>query len=33
MVADTPAEFAGYIKKEVEKWRKVINDAKIPQIQ
>jgi tripartite-type tricarboxylate transporter receptor subunit TctC len=33
IVADTPAEFAGYIKKEVEKWGKVINDAKIPQIQ
>jgi len=33
IVADTPEEFAGYIKKEVEKWRKVIHDAKIPQIQ
>jgi tripartite-type tricarboxylate transporter receptor subunit TctC len=33
VVADTPAEFAGYIKKDVEKWRKVISDAKIPQIQ
>ena len=27
------AEFAAYIKAEVEKWRKVIADAKIPQIQ
>jgi tripartite-type tricarboxylate transporter receptor subunit TctC len=26
-------EFAAYIKKEVEKWAKVIKDAKIPQIQ
>ena len=32
-VADKPEEFAGYIKKEVEKWGKVIKDAKIPQIQ
>ncbi|HTQ83646.1 MAG TPA: tripartite tricarboxylate transporter substrate binding protein [Pseudolabrys sp.] len=27
------AEFAAYIKAEVEKWKKVIADAKIPQIQ
>jgi tripartite-type tricarboxylate transporter receptor subunit TctC len=27
------AEFAAYIKTEVEKWKKVIADAKIPQIQ
>ena len=27
------AEFAAYIKAEVEKWAKVIKDAKIPQIQ
>jgi tripartite-type tricarboxylate transporter receptor subunit TctC len=33
VVADTPAEFAGYIKKEVDKWHNVIVDAKIPQIQ
>jgi tripartite-type tricarboxylate transporter receptor subunit TctC len=32
-VADTPEEFTAYIKKEVEKWAKVIKDAKIPQIQ
>ncbi len=33
IVADTPAEFSGYIKKEVTKWHKVITDAKIAQIQ
>jgi tripartite-type tricarboxylate transporter receptor subunit TctC len=33
VIADTPAEFNGYIKKEVDKWHKVIVDAKIPQIQ
>ena len=33
IVADTPAEFAAYIKKEVERWHRVIVDAKIPQIQ
>jgi tripartite-type tricarboxylate transporter receptor subunit TctC len=33
IVADTPAEFAGYIKKDVAKWYKVIVDAKIAQIQ
>jgi tripartite-type tricarboxylate transporter receptor subunit TctC len=32
-VADKPDEFAAYIKKEVEKWGKVIKDAKIPQIK
>jgi tripartite-type tricarboxylate transporter receptor subunit TctC len=32
-VADKPDEFVAYIKKEVEKWAKVIKDAKIPQIQ
>ncbi len=32
-VADKPDEFAAYIKKEVDKWAKVIKDAKIPQIQ
>jgi tripartite-type tricarboxylate transporter receptor subunit TctC len=33
IVADTPAEFAAYIEKEVDRWHKVIVDAKIPQIQ
>ena len=33
VVADKPEEFAAYIKKEVDKWAKVIRDAKIPQIQ
>jgi len=32
-VAGSPEEFVAYIKSEVEKWRKVINDAKIPQIK
>jgi tripartite-type tricarboxylate transporter receptor subunit TctC len=32
-VANTPEEFAAYIKKEVDKWGKVIRDANIPQIQ
>jgi tripartite-type tricarboxylate transporter receptor subunit TctC len=32
-VADTPEEFSTYVKKEVEKWAKVIKDAKIPQIK
>jgi tripartite-type tricarboxylate transporter receptor subunit TctC len=32
-VADSPAEFSAYIKKDIEKWGKVIHDAKIPQIQ
>jgi len=32
-VADSPEQFAAYIKKEVEKWGGVIKDAKIPQIQ
>jgi tripartite-type tricarboxylate transporter receptor subunit TctC len=27
-----PAEFAAYIKTDVAKWKKVIADAKIPQI-
>ncbi len=27
------AEFAAYVKAEVAKWKKVIADAKIPQIQ
>ncbi|HET9717971.1 MAG TPA: tripartite tricarboxylate transporter substrate binding protein [Pseudolabrys sp.] len=33
VVANKPDEFAAYIKKEVDKWNKVIKDAKIPQIQ
>jgi tripartite-type tricarboxylate transporter receptor subunit TctC len=33
IVADTPAQFTVYIRKEVDKWHKVIADAKIPQIQ
>jgi tripartite-type tricarboxylate transporter receptor subunit TctC len=32
-VGDTPGEFAAYIKKEVEKWSKVIKDANIEQIR
>jgi tripartite-type tricarboxylate transporter receptor subunit TctC len=31
-VANTPEEFTAYIKADVEKWGKVIKDAKIPQI-
>jgi tripartite-type tricarboxylate transporter receptor subunit TctC len=33
IVANTPAEFSAYIRKEVGRWHKVIVDAKIPQIQ
>jgi tripartite-type tricarboxylate transporter receptor subunit TctC len=32
VVANTPAEFATYIKTDVEKWEKAIKDAKVPQI-
>ena len=32
-VADTPEQFTAYIKSEVSKWGKVIEDAKIPQIK
>lgn len=32
-VANTPEEFAAYIKKEVEKWGRVIREAKIKQIE
>jgi tripartite-type tricarboxylate transporter receptor subunit TctC len=32
-VANKPEQFAIYIRREVEKWGKVIKDAKIPQIQ
>ncbi len=33
VVANTPEQFSAYIKKEVDRWHKVIVDAKIPQIQ
>jgi tripartite-type tricarboxylate transporter receptor subunit TctC len=33
VVADTPQDFAGYIRKDVDKWAGVIKDAKIPLIQ
>ncbi|HEY0224141.1 MAG TPA: tripartite tricarboxylate transporter substrate binding protein [Pseudolabrys sp.] len=33
VVADSPKEFAAYIKADVEKWAKVIKDAKIQQIE
>jgi len=33
VVADTPQEFAAYLKKEIDRWHRVIVDAKIPQIQ
>jgi tripartite-type tricarboxylate transporter receptor subunit TctC len=33
IVADTPAEFTAYLKKDIDRWHKVIVDAKIPQIQ
>lgn len=33
IVADTPTEFASYIRKEIDKWRKVIQDAKVPRIE
>ena len=32
-IGDTPQEFTGYIKKEVDKWSKLIKEAKIPQIK
>jgi tripartite-type tricarboxylate transporter receptor subunit TctC len=32
-VANSPEQFAAYIKKEVDKWGRVIKDAKIPQIK
>jgi tripartite-type tricarboxylate transporter receptor subunit TctC len=32
VVANTPAEFATYIKTDVDKWSQVIKDAKVPQI-
>lgn len=33
VVANTPEQFATYIKTDVAKWEKVIKEAKIPQIQ
>jgi tripartite-type tricarboxylate transporter receptor subunit TctC len=33
VVADSPEEFSVYLKKEIERWHRVIVDAKIPQIQ
>jgi tripartite-type tricarboxylate transporter receptor subunit TctC len=33
VVANTRADFAVYLKKEIDKWHKVIVDAKIPQVQ
>jgi tripartite-type tricarboxylate transporter receptor subunit TctC len=33
VVANSPAEFGAYIKADVEKWGKVINEAKIPRIE
>jgi tripartite-type tricarboxylate transporter receptor subunit TctC len=33
VVANTPGEFATYIKTDVEKWRGVIKEAKVPQIE
>jgi tripartite-type tricarboxylate transporter receptor subunit TctC len=32
-VANSPEQFAAYVKKEVDKWGAVIKEAKIPQIQ
>jgi tripartite-type tricarboxylate transporter receptor subunit TctC len=33
VVADSPADFSVYIKNDIEKWAKVINDAKIEKIK
>ena len=33
VVADSPQTFAVYIKQDIEKWNRVINDAKIQKIQ
>jgi tripartite-type tricarboxylate transporter receptor subunit TctC len=33
VVANSPAEFGAYIKADVEKWSKVIKEAKIPRIE
>jgi tripartite-type tricarboxylate transporter receptor subunit TctC len=33
IVGNTPEEFSAYLRKDIEKWHRVIVDAKIPQIQ
>jgi tripartite-type tricarboxylate transporter receptor subunit TctC len=33
VVANTPKEFAAFVKKDIDRWHQVIVDAKIPQIQ
>jgi tripartite-type tricarboxylate transporter receptor subunit TctC len=33
VIANTPDEFTAYLKKDIDRWPKVIVDAKIPQIQ
>ena len=33
IVGNTPEEFSAYLRKDIEKWHRVIIDAKIPQIQ
>jgi tripartite-type tricarboxylate transporter receptor subunit TctC len=33
VIANTPDEFTAYLKKDIDRWHKVIVDAKIPQIQ
>jgi tripartite-type tricarboxylate transporter receptor subunit TctC len=33
VVANTPTEFAAFVKKDIDRWHQVIVDAKIPQIQ
>jgi tripartite-type tricarboxylate transporter receptor subunit TctC len=33
VVANSPEDFSAYLKKEIDRWHRVIVDAKIPQIQ
>jgi tripartite-type tricarboxylate transporter receptor subunit TctC len=33
IVGDTPEEFSAFLRKDIDKWHRVIVDAKIPQIQ
>jgi tripartite-type tricarboxylate transporter receptor subunit TctC len=33
IVANTPEQFSAYLKKDIDRWHRVIVDAKIPQIQ
>ena len=33
IVGDTPDEFTAYLKKDIDRWHRVIVDAKIPQVQ